>query len=120
MRVSATRAGDVTVVTAVGDIDIATSEHLRECLDAVVDRHEHHIVLDLTRVLFVDSTFLGVLVGTRNRLQPVDGRISVVCSHPPVVKIFRMTGLDQVFTLHATLEDVLRRSTPVALGEDPR
>jgi hypothetical protein len=37
-----------------------------------------------------------------------------------VVKIFRMTGLDQVFTLHATLEDVLRRSTPVALGEDPR
>jgi anti-sigma B factor antagonist len=120
MRLSATRVGDVTVVTAVGDIDIATSEQLRECLDTVVDRNEHHIVLDLTPVLFVDSTFLGVLVRTRNRLQPVDGRISVVCRHPPVVKIFRTTGLDQVFTLHATLDDALHRSTHLASGDDPR
>jgi anti-sigma B factor antagonist len=120
MRLSATRIGDVTIVAAVGEIDIASSGQLRDCLDDVVDRGERHIVLDLSQVRFVDSTFLGVLVGIRNRLHPVGGRVAVVCPHAPVVKIFRITGLDQVFPLHSALEDVVHPPTQHAAEDGSR
>jgi anti-sigma B factor antagonist len=100
--------GDVTAVAAVGDIDIDWSEELRECLNSIVDRDERQIVLDLSQVRFVDSTFLGVLVGIRNRLLPVGGQVAVVCPHSQVVKTFQLTGLDQVFPLYSTLDDVVR------------
>ena len=121
MRLSVTRSGGATVVTAVGDIDMSSSERLRECLDTVVvDGAERHIVLDLSHVRFVDSTFLGVLVGVRNRLHPVGGKISIVCPHAPVLKIFRVTGLDQVFPLHPALDDIVPAPAHDAADNDLR
>ena len=39
------------------------------------------------------------------------GRVIVVCRHAPVVKVFRVTGLDQVFPLHSALDDVVHPLT---------
>ncbi len=48
-----------------------------------------------------------MLVGGVKRLRPADGRLSLVCSDPNIVKIFEITGLDRVFEIYGTRDDAV-------------
>jgi anti-sigma B factor antagonist len=107
MVLSAAHVGEFVVVTATGELDMATSEQLRDCLADVVAGGGRQVVLDLSRVTFVDSTVLGVLVGVRNQLHVDGGQLTIVSRHPSVLKVFQVTGLDQVFPIRASLADAV-------------
>src|SRR5437868_13973060 len=83
-----------------GEIDVYTAPQLREHLIALVEGGDRQVVVDLSRVEFLDSTGLGVLVGALKRLRGVNGELSLVCAQERLLKIFRITGLDRVFTIH--------------------
>ncbi|GAA2510213.1 STAS domain-containing protein [Pilimelia columellifera] len=93
-----------TVLEVGGEVDVYTAPRLRERLQGLIDGGVRAIVVDLGRVEFLDSTGLGVLVGAMKRLRPIGGTFSLVCSKEPLLKIFRITALDQVFPLHDTVE----------------
>src|SRR5690606_25670313 len=62
------------------------------------------VVVDLRRVDFLDSTGLGVLVGALKRLRLAGGQLALVCDSEKLLKVFRITALDRVFTLHDSVE----------------
>ncbi len=67
----------------------------------------HHIVVDLEKVDFLDSTGLGVLVGGLKRVRSHDGSLQLVCTHEKILKIFRITGLTKVFPIHSSVADAI-------------
>jgi anti-sigma B factor antagonist len=73
------------------------------------------IVVDLGDVKFMDSTALGVLVGVRRSLD-AGVRLAVVCTHPDVLNIFQISGLDGAFDIFATRDEALAH----VRGEEPR
>jgi anti-sigma B factor antagonist len=87
-----------------GEIDVYTAPQLRERLISLVDGGARQVVVDLGRVEFLDSTGLGVLVGALKRLRGAGGELFLVCGQERLLKIFRITGLDRVFTLYPTVE----------------
>jgi anti-sigma B factor antagonist len=87
-----------------GEIDVYTAPQLREHLIALVEAGDRRVVVDLARVEFLDSTGLGVLVGALRRLRGVDGELTLVCAQERLLKIFRITGLDRVFTLYESVD----------------
>ena len=90
-------AGTVTrpVVTARGEIDVATSPRLRAELTNLIARGATEITLEFAGVTFVDSSGLGVLVGAYKRLRENgDGRIRIVGAQQSVRKVFEITGLE--------------------------
>jgi anti-sigma B factor antagonist len=97
------RAGH-TVVEVRGEVDIYTSSLLRERLVEVVEGGARQVVVDLSQVDFLDSSGLGVLVGALKRLRTVGGDLSLVCTREKLLKIFRITALDRVFSLHQTVD----------------
>lgn len=86
-----------------GEIDVYTAPQLRERLITLVEDGARQVVVDLSRVEFLDSTGLGVLVGALKRLRGVSGDLSLVCAQERLLKIFRITGLDRVFTIHSSV-----------------
>lgn len=57
----------VAVVTASGALDFGSAEPLRAALDTVVARDNPRVVLDVSRVTFVDSTGLSLfIIGDRS------------------------------------------------------
>ena len=92
------------VLEVAGEIDVYTAPQLRERLISLVDGGARHVVVDLGRVEFLDSTGLGVLVGALKRLRGAGGELFLVCGQERLLKIFRITGLDRVFTLYPTVE----------------
>ena len=93
-----------TVVSVHGEIDAYTSPQLRSKLREVIDRGSLDLLIDLEGVGFMDSTGLGVLIGALKRLRDRDGRVALVVTRPPLLRILRITGLDQVFTLYESLD----------------
>jgi anti-sigma B factor antagonist len=95
------------VVAAFGDFDVYTAPELRECLEAQILSGHRHIVIDLTGVTFMDSSALGVLVGARKHALRLEGSVNLVCIDDRIVKLFRITGMTQVFAIHASVKDAL-------------
>ena len=103
-------AADSVVVAVRGQIDVSTAHHLRDRLTGFVDAGERHLIVDLDGVDFLDSTGLGVLVGGLKRVRESDGSLELVCNQERLLKIFRITGLDKIFVVHASVEAALFRN----------
>lgn len=92
--------GRVAVLSAQGEVDIATSAVLRKALESIPAAADT-IVIDLAGVSFLDSTGLGVLIGARRRLHRSGVRIMVVNAAPAVWRVFKITGLIEPLQVHA-------------------
>ena len=92
------------VIALTGEVDLYTAPEFKEQLLEVISEGGKHVVVDFSGTTFIDSTTLGVLVGGVKRLRAQDGRLSLVCSDRNITKIFEITGLDRVFTIHPTRE----------------
>ena len=77
----------------------ATAPSLRERLVQLIDDGRVHLVIDLTPVDFLDSTGLGVLVGTLKRIRQADGELRLVVPQERIKKLFEITGLTKVFDI---------------------
>jgi anti-sigma B factor antagonist len=100
-------AGDVWVISLAGEVDLYTAPEFKQQLLDVIAEGASHVVVDLTDTTFIDSTTLGVLVGGVKRLRPKGGQLSIVCSDRNITKIFEITGLNRVFSIHADRTEAL-------------
>jgi anti-sigma B factor antagonist len=97
--------GDPVVTIAVhGQADLHTAPELRNAITAALDRGATGLIVDLSEATFIDSMTLGVLLGAVKRLRPSGGKVGVVCVDPHIRRIFEITLLDRVFSLHGDLE----------------
>jgi anti-sigma B factor antagonist len=101
----------VYVISLTGEVDLYTAPEFKEQLVEIIGNGASTVVVDLTETTFIDSTTLGVLVGGVKRLRPEGGQLVLVCSDRNITKIFEITGLDKVFTIHATLAEAVE-TTP--------
>ena len=62
LNLSVVPAGDDTVVRVSGELDMSTTDRLRDVVNGQLREHPGRIVLDLTELTFCDSLGLGTLV----------------------------------------------------------
>jgi anti-sigma B factor antagonist len=82
-----------------GDLDAYSAPDVRSQLHGLIEQSGTGgvLVVDLTRVTFMDSSILGALVGALRRIRERDGELRLVYPPQPVKRIFELTGLDGVF-----------------------
>ena len=97
----------IEVIDVQGEIDIYTAPRLRELLINLVSEGNYQLVVNLDKVGFLDSTGLGVLVGGLRRVRAHDGSLELVCTQQPILKIFRITGLTEVFGVYETVDQAI-------------
>ena len=96
------KVGSHSIVDVKGEIDVYTAPKLREKLIELVSEGSYDVVVNLEGVDFLDSTGLGVLVGALKRVKAHDGSLSLICSQDKILKIFKITGLTKVFSIHSS------------------
>ena len=97
----------IEVIDVQGEIDIYTAPRLRELLIDLVSTGNYQLVVNLDKVRFLDSTGLGVLVGGLKRVRARDGWLDLVCTQARILKIFRITGLTEVFGIYETVNQAI-------------
>ena len=94
----------VAVIALSGEVDIYTAPRFKERMLELLDSGVTDLVVDLTQVSFIDSTALGVLIGGVRRVNSSGGSMALVVTSRPVQRVLSITGLDRVFSIHATRE----------------
>lgn len=101
------RAGASAVVRPAGELDHHSADALRASLDECVAGGCSRIVIDCSGLEFCDSTGLNVLLATRIDAEAAGGGVHLAAMRPSVARLFEITGVDAVFTLHGSLDDAL-------------
>lgn len=102
--------GHAHVVAASGELDLQGAPALRDLLLRLAELGVTAIVVDLSEVTFIDSTTIGVLAGRQRQLQAAGGSLTLVCSHPRLLRTIEIAGLDRTFDVQPTLSEALARA----------
>ena len=100
------------VLSLAGDLDVAGAPALRQEVVTAVAGGSRQLVLDLSRLDFIDSFGLGVVVGSLKRTRQRGGDVRLVCPVPRIRRVFEMCCLDRVMALNATVAEALNDPAP--------
>ena len=96
------------VVEAAGEVDLTTAAQLREELLAAVGHADKpSVIVDLSKVDFIDSAGLALLVEARKRLAP-DGRTLSILLAPgrQPERVLKLGRFDTIMTLAHALSEL--------------
>ncbi|WP_409367110.1 STAS domain-containing protein [Lysinibacillus sp. 38-6] len=82
-----------------GEIDTYTASGLREELEAVNIIKDMDIELDLSKVNYMDSTGLGILVAFYKRALREEGKVRIVGLSKRLQRLFEITGLSELMDI---------------------
>jgi anti-sigma B factor antagonist len=93
-------------------VDIATAPELQRSLEELVREGHTRLLVDMTDVLFMDSTGLGMLFAINKQLRGRRGRLAVLCPDPVMHELFELVGHNLLFRVETKLEPALRHLSP--------
>ncbi|MGP4009838.1 STAS domain-containing protein [Streptomyces sp. 4N124] len=76
--VTGDKQGEWAVLQVSGELDLVTSPVLRQRVHDVVAEGRHSLVLDLSEVLFCDSSGVGVLIASRRLIRSCQGSLRLI------------------------------------------
>ncbi len=106
LEITVRRDGDVTVVRATGELDLAASPRLGARLNDVIWRADGDVVVELD-VQMIDSTGLAVLLNALRRLDRVGRRLRIVSTQPSVLRALRLTRLSRELRVTDHVDDAI-------------
>ena len=90
------KRGTLTVRLA-GELDHLMAQRVREEIDALIDdAWVRRLVFDVSRLEFMDSSGIGLIIGRYKRLSRRGGSVAVADPDARIDKLFRMSGVYQV------------------------
>jgi len=100
--ISTHRSGPALVLTIQDSrVDAAVAIDFKEAVRNAAEMESGSpVILDLSQVTFLDSSGLGAVVAVM-KLLGSDRPLQLAGLTPPVAKVFRLTRMDSVFTIHA-------------------
>lgn len=99
-------AGDVTVLSVAGEVDMLSAPALRAAVSTnLADKGT--FVLDMSRVTFLGSAGLAVLVEGLQQSRRRGIAFRIVASDRAVTRPLVATGLGDVFDVHPSVEDAI-------------
>ncbi|WP_415183645.1 STAS domain-containing protein [Phaeovulum sp.] len=83
-------------------LDAAVAIRFKDQMREVLRQPAQRVILDLANVTFLDSSGLGAIVSVMKTLAP-GLRLELAGLTPNVEKVFRLTRMDSVFTIHTNV-----------------
>lgn len=90
---------EVLCIRLRGELDHHTAEKLRADTTMAIEKHGiRHIILNLEKLSFMDSSGLGVILGRYKQIQAMHGEMVVCAISPAVKRLFDMSGLFKIIS----------------------
>ncbi len=99
LKVTKESMGTDTQIILSGEVDIYTSQTLKNELNEVVSSCQGHVYIDCKELSYIDSTGLGILVGALKEIQKNNKDIYISSIRDNIKKLFIITGLDKLFKI---------------------
>ena len=91
-----------------GQVDMHTSPELRVKLRENLEKKMNPLVVDLTKVQFIDSSGLATLIEALQAVGKYGGRLRLCGLAPAVKNLFKLSNLISIFDIRETREDAVK------------
>jgi anti-sigma B factor antagonist/stage II sporulation protein AA (anti-sigma F factor antagonist) len=95
------------VVRIDGRIDASSSPVLERRLNQLIEEHHSHLVLDFSRVDYLSSAGMRVLLAATKKLKGKKGDLILFSLNDEVATTVRMAGFDKILHICANEKDAL-------------
>ncbi|QHM75494.1 Putative anti-sigma factor antagonist [Mixta theicola] len=107
MKLEMAKSDNVTIITPVTRrLDASVAKPFRDEVMAQISAGQTRLLLDFSRVDFIDSSCLGTLISLLKAING-KGEMALCALNPNIQNMFKLTRMDRVFTLCTTQNEAL-------------
>lgn len=96
-----------TVLSVNGRIDTSTAPELEQAINKEIGNGNRRILLDFSRVSYISSGGLRVLLATARKLKNPGDKFGLCCLQPEVLKVLRLAGFTSIFSIYLSEGEAL-------------
>jgi anti-sigma B factor antagonist len=107
LQIDIENVGTMTVIIPLGDIDLSKSSELRSVLHPIINAKPSKLVVDLSHVLYMDSSGVATLIEGLQLAKQSDIDFVLCALTEGVQSIIELARLDQIFLILDSREQAL-------------
>jgi len=93
LAVERSRVDGYELLSVEGELDIATAPRMLSALNEAIAEMATPLVVDLTHVMFMDSTGLALLMNARRRVVRLGHGFAIICPTGPIARVFEIADM---------------------------
>ena len=102
-------AGRVLIAAPECELDHLQAERLRGQIDAAYEKSTcKHILFDMAKVSFMDSSGIGMIIGRYKNAEKRGGQLAVANTSDAISRLIEISGLAKIIMRSKTVEDALQ------------
>ena len=107
-------APDIEILRLEGYVDAHTFTDFEEELTKLVEGGHYHLLLDLEKLTYINSTGLGLLMATFRQVRQHGGDLVIAKMSDKITNIFNLLGFSRLIHTYATEEEAMQKFLPEA------
>lgn len=105
---------DILILSADGGLNSHNADQFVSELQTLVEAGARKLIVDCTKLSYVSSYGVGILIRLHKKLAEAGGEIKIAAVDSPIIKVLRLLRLDTVFEIYMNV-----REAREAFGDQP-
>jgi len=110
LKVKISYKGSTLIAGIIGELDHHSAEYIRGKIDSeLIKATTKNVILDFSKVSFMDSSGIGVIMGRYKNVSKLNGKLSVINVNDQMMRIFEMSGLLKVIPTYDNIDVAMNK-----------
>ncbi|MBM3192811.1 MAG: STAS domain-containing protein [Chlamydiae bacterium] len=106
----------IVILRCEGRLDATTAPRLEDEINTLLDQERIKIMIDFTRIDYLSSAGMRLLLSMTKRLKAKKGKLSIFALHDEVSEIIHMAGFEKVLAIYPNQEEATRAHDEKMMG----
>ncbi len=108
MQVILKKNGRTLIAQLIGELDHHSAAEVRETLEnAIKSKAIQNLIFDFSKLNFMDSSGIGVIIGRYKLIKALGGTVNVVCANRQMDRLMTMSGLKKLIDVYSDLDQAI-------------
>ncbi|NLM50755.1 MAG: anti-sigma F factor antagonist [Clostridiaceae bacterium] len=110
MDIKMKRHFNTLVVTLKGELDAHYAGFVREKIDnEILNSKVKNLIFDFSRLEFMDSSGIGVIIGRYKSIKAVGGKVIIVKPNRQIKRIIDISGIQKLIPVNDNLDEAIKK-----------
>jgi stage II sporulation protein AA (anti-sigma F factor antagonist) len=108
LKVKFLNKGNTLIASIIGEMDHHTADYIRDKIDGeMIKSSTKNIVFDFSKVGFMDSSGIGVVMGRYKNISRLNGKTSIIKANEQIRRIFEMSGVVKLVPIYDNIDEAI-------------
>ena len=108
MNITESKAGEINIVSIEGRLDTTNYGELEHHLSSLTDNDEVQILIDLSKLEYISSSGLRILLMFLKKIKAAEGRFMLCSMSNDIKEVFEISGFINIFEIFDDQEAALK------------